>query len=273
MTLLTSFFIAESDTVKQQLHKEDDWIMHHVSDHVVISIPPIHIGGFTIDLSITHKVLMLIIAAALLIIGLTYAASSNRKNKSPRGFGNFIEMMMVFVKDDIIEPTMGHSAAAFLPFFFTMFFFILTINFLGLVPTFSTGTSSVSVTAGLAIITFIMTQVYGIKSNGVGGYFKGLIPPGVPLFVLPIMVIIEFISLLTKPFALAIRLFANMIAGHIVIYAFIGLIFVLGYAIIPVSVAFSLFIYLLEILVALLQAYIFTMLSGLFIGMAIHQDH
>jgi len=273
LTLLTNFFITESDTVKKELHKEDDWIMHHVSDHTVISIPPIHIGGVTIDLSITHKVLMLMIAAALLIIGLTYAASSNKRRKYPKGFGNFIEMLMLFVKNDIIEPTMGHSSLPFLPFFFTMFFFILTINFLGLVPTFSTGTSSVSVTAGLAIITFIMTQVYGIKSNGFVGYFKGLIPPGVPVFVLPIMVVIEFISLLTKPFALAIRLFANMIAGHIVIYAFIGLIFVLGYAIIPVSVAFSLFIYLLEILVALLQAYIFTMLSGLFIGMAIHQDH
>lgn len=273
MTFLTSFFIAQTDTVKQELHKEDDWIMHHVSDHTVISIPPIHIGGFTIDLSITHKVLMLIIAAFLLITGLSYAALSNKKRSSPKGFGNFIEMLMLFVKTDIIEPTMGHNALPYLPFFFTMFFFILTINFLGLVPTFSTGTSSVSITAGLAIITFAMTQVLGIKNNGFVGYFKGLIPPGIPIYVLPIMIVIEFISLLTKPFALAIRLFANMIAGHIVIYAFIGLIFVLGYVIIPVSVAFSLFIYLLEILVGLLQAYIFTMLSALFIGMAIHQEH
>jgi len=137
----------------------------------------------------------------------------------------------------------------------------------------STGTSSISVTAGLALITFIMTQVHGIKNNGFFGYFKGLIPPGVPVFVLPIMVIIEFLGLLTKPFALAIRLFANMTAGHIVIYALIGLIFMLGYAVIPVSIGFSLFIYVLEILVAVLQAYIFTMLSALFIGMAIHQDH
>jgi F-type H+-transporting ATPase subunit a len=137
----------------------------------------------------------------------------------------------------------------------------------------STGTSSISVTAGLALITFFMTQLHGIKHNGFIGYFKGLIPPGVPVFVLPIMVIIEFLGLLTKPFALAIRLFANMTAGHIVIYALIGLIFMLGYAVIPVSIGFSLFIYVLEILVAVLQAYIFTMLSALFIGMAVHQDH
>jgi F-type H+-transporting ATPase subunit a len=137
----------------------------------------------------------------------------------------------------------------------------------------ATGTSSISVTAGLALITFIMIQVHGIKNNGFFGYFKGLIPGGVPVFVLPIMIIIEFLGLLTKPFALCIRLFANMTAGHIVIYALIGLIFLLGYAVIPVSIAFALFIYLLEILVALLQAYIFTMLSALFIGMAIHQEH
>src|SRR5436190_6695924 len=134
MTLLTSFFLTEADTVKKELHKEDDWIMHHVSDHNVITIPPIHIGGFTIDLSISHKVLMLMIAAALLIISLSYAASSNKKRKFPKGFGNFVEMVMLFVKNDIIEPTMGHSSLPFLPFFFTMFFFILTINFIGLIP-------------------------------------------------------------------------------------------------------------------------------------------
>ncbi len=273
MTFLTSFFIAQSDTVNKVIQKEDDWIMHHVSDHVVIPIPPVTIGGFTIDLSITNKVLMLIIAAGILIITLSYAGLSNRKRKTPTGFGNFVEILMLFVKEDIIEPTMGHNSLPYLPFFFTMFFFILTVNFLGLVPAFATGTSSVSVTAGLALITFAMTQLLGIKNNGLGGYLKGLIPPGIPIYVLPIMIVVEFISLLTKPFALCIRLFANMIAGHIVIYVFIGLIFAFGYAVIPVSVAFALFIYLLEILICLLQAYIFTMLSSLFIGMAIHQEH
>lgn len=275
MTLLTAFIQnAPADTtLLEKVQDDGNWIMHHISDKPVIPIPPIQIGGFTLDLSISAKILMLIISAVLMILIFGISAASNRKRKHPKGLGNFIEMMMVFVRDDVVIPSMGKDGVKFLPFFLTLFFFILFINFLGLVPGMSTGTSSISVTAGLALITFIMTQVYGIKHNGFAGYFKGLIPPGVPLFVLPVMIIIEFLGLLTKPFALAIRLFANMTAGHIVIYALIGLIFMLGYFVIPVSIAFSLFIYVLELLVSVLQAYIFTMLSALFIGMAIHQDH
>jgi len=277
MRLLTAFIQQHDSTLIQKVQQtaQDDgnWIMHHIADKPVLTIPPIQIGGFALDLSISMKILMLMIAAVLMVILFGYAAASNKKRKHPTGLGNFLEMMMVFVRDDVVKPSMGHGSEKYLPFFFTMFFFILFVNVISLFPGMSTGTSSISVTAGLALITFIMTQVHGIKHNGFVGYFKGLIPPGVPVFVLPIMVIIEFLGLLTKPFALAIRLFANMTAGHIVIYALIGLIFMLGYAVIPVSIAFTLFIYVLEILVAVLQAYIFTMLSALFIGMAIHQDH
>lgn len=277
MTLLTAFIQQHDSTLIQKVQQtaQDDgnWIMHHIADKPVLTIPPIQIGGFALDLSISMKILMLMIAAVLMVILFGYAAASNKKRKHPTGLGNFLEMLMVFVRDDVVKPSMGHGSEKYLPFFFTMFFFILFVNVISLFPGMSTGTSSISVTAGLALITFIMTQVHGIKHNGFVGYFKGLIPPGVPVFVLPIMVIIEFLGLLTKPFALAIRLFANMTAGHIVIYALIGLIFMLGYAVIPVSIAFTLFIYVLEILVAVLQAYIFTMLSALFIGMAIHQDH
>ena len=182
-------------------------------------------------------------------------------------------MIIVWLRDQVVVPSIGEAGKKYLPFFFTLFFFILFTNMLGLIPFMSTATGSVSVTAGLAIITFIMMQVLGIQNNGFFGYFKGLIPHGVPVFVLPIMVIIELMGLLTKPFALCIRLFANMTAGHIVILALIGLIFSLGYGAVPVTVVFSLFIYVLEMLVALLQAYIFTMLSALFIGMSIHQEH
>jgi F-type H+-transporting ATPase subunit a len=136
-----------------------------------------------------------------------------------------------------------------------------------------TPTGSISITAGLAIITFVMIQALGMKNNGVFGYWKGLLPPGMPILVIPVMVIVEFLGLLTKPFALCIRLFANMTAGHIVVLALIGLIFTLGYGATPVSIAFALFIDLLEILISLLQAYIFTILSALFIGMAVHQEH
>lgn len=119
-----------------------------------------------------------------------------------------------------------------------------------------------------------MIQFGGMRNNGVFGYIKGLVPHGVPVFLLPIMIIVEFLGLLAKPFALAVRLFANMTAGHIVIYALISLIFVMqsvGWA--GLAIPMALFIYGLEVLVALLQAYIFTMLSSLFIGMAVHQDH
>ncbi len=274
MTFLTGFSQTDSLAILNAAPKEDNnWIIEHVSDHKLLTIPPIHIGGVIIDFSITSHILMMLIVAVLMIIVLSYAASSNKRRKHPTGLGNFIELIVVFVKDDIVIPSMGKIGVTFLPFFLTLFFFILFVNFLGLLPFMKTATGNISVTAALALITFTMTQVQGIRHNGFFGYFKGLVPPGVPIFVLPIMVVIEFLGLLTKPFALSIRLFANMTAGHIVILAFVSLIFTLGYVIIPVSIAFSLFIYLLELLVCFLQAYIFTMLSALFIGMAVEQEH
>jgi F-type H+-transporting ATPase subunit a len=273
MTLLAALPDTLSKAVTETAHEEGNWIIEHVSDHKILYIPPLNIGGVNIDLSVTTNILMMIIASLILVTVLIYSASRNRKSKHPEGLGNFIELIMLFVKDDIVLPSMGKTGINFLPFFFTMFFFILTVNLLGLIPFMHTATGSVSITAALAAVTFTMMMFNGIKKNGLFGYFKGLIPHGVPIYVLPVMVIIEFLSLLTKPFALCIRLFANMTAGHIVILAFISLIFTLGYVIVPVSIAFSLFIYLLEILVALLQAYIFTILSSLFIGMAIEQEH
>lgn len=274
MTLLTEFIYNSADTLAQTgSGKEDNWIIHHIIDHDLFKFAPIQIGSFSLDLSITNKVFMLIIAAVLLIIILSLAARSNRKNRIPKGFGNFVEMIMVFLRDDVVIPSMGKAGERYLPFFFTLFFFILTCNLLGLIPFLQTPTGSISITAGLAIITFVMIQALGMKNNGVFGYWKGLLPPGMPILVIPVMVIVEFLGLLTKPFALCIRLFANMTAGHIVVLALIGLIFTLGYGATPVSIAFALFIDLLEILISLLQAYIFTILSALFIGMAVHQEH
>ena len=146
-------------------------------------------------------------------------------------------------------------------------------NLLGLFPFMAQPTKNINVTAALAIITFAVTQVKGMQKNGVGGYLKGLIPPGVPVFVLPIMIIVEFIGLFTKPFSLLMRLFANITAGSIIILSLIGLIFILSYAGAVIAVPFALFIYCLEIFIALLQAYIFTMLATLYINMAMHQDH
>jgi F-type H+-transporting ATPase subunit a len=154
------------------------------------------------------------------------------------------------------------------------FFFILILNLFSLVPYGTAVTGNISVTATLAVFTFFVTQLGGIRNNGFAGYFKGLIPHGIPAWLLPIMIVVELLGLFTKPFALAVRLFANMLAGKIIIYSLIGLIFIIhAYFVVPVSVAFALFIFLLKLLVSLIQAYIFTMLSSLFIGMAVHQEH
>jgi F-type H+-transporting ATPase subunit a len=202
------------------------------------------------------------------------AVKSHSKSLVPKGIGNLVETLVVYVRDDIVMPTIGKDGIKILPFFLTIFFFVLFINMLGLVPYSATATGNISVTAALALITFAMILIQGIKKNGFFGYFKGLIPHGIPVALLPIMVVVEFLGLFTKPFALCIRLFANMTAGHVIIISLIGLIFIFKSILAaPISVAFSLFIYLLEILVSLIQTYIFTMLSALFIGMAIHQDH
>lgn len=257
-----------------------DWILHHVMDGNYLDfspfgkiyLPQLHLFG--LDLSITRHVLFMWLGAILLFIVMTRVAKAYKSSIIPKGFTNFWEVFILFVRDEIAKPTIGKGFEKFLPYLLTAFFFILFGNFLGLIPFSATFTSNISVTATMAIFTFLVIQVGGIKSNGLFGYFKGLIPHGVPVFLLPIMAVVELLGLLAKPFALAIRLFANMTAGHIVIYALISLIFVMqsvGWA--GLAIPMALFIYGLEVLVALLQAYIFTMLSSLFIGMAVHQDH
>ncbi len=257
-----------------------DWILHHVMDGNYLDFSPFfkiylpHFQLFGLDLSITKHVVFMWLGAILLALAMIGVAKSYRKSIVPKGINNFWELFIVFVRDEIAKPTIGKGYEKFLPYLLTAFFFILFGNFLGLIPFSATFTSNISVTATLAILSFLVIQFGGMRKNGTFGYFKGLIPHGVPVLLLPIMIVVEFLGLFTKPFALAIRLFANMTAGHIVIYALISLIFVMQSVVwAGLAVPLALFIYTLEILVALLQAYIFTMLSSLFIGMAVHQDH
>ena len=273
---------AAKDTVEAVTKKSEGsgWIIHHIMDSHEIEISPFgtielpHIHLFGIDLSITKHVVFIWVAAIILITVFAYAARAYKKSLVPTGVANLVEVLVVFIRDEIVIPTIGKGYEAFLPFLLTIFFFILTCNFLGLLPYGATPTSNISVTASLAALSFIATQAAGMRKNGGFGYFKGLIPHGVPLWLLPVMIVVEVLGLFTKPFALAIRLFANMTAGHVVIMALIGLIFVMKTVLVsPVSIGFALFINLLEILVAFIQAYIFTILSSLFIGMAIHQEH
>lgn len=270
---------VEHEEEAEKLDIIDKIVDHHYVDFYFLGkmymphFPPLTIGGLTIDLSPTKMVFMMVVASLLLILVMWMAARSNSKNRAPKGLGNLIEVLVVFVRDDIVVPNMGKDGLRLMPFFLTLFFFIMFCNLLGLVPFFAQPTKNINVTASLAIITFVLTQIKGMQKNGVGGYLKGLIPPGVPVFVLPIMVIVEFIGLFTKPFSLLMRLFANITAGSIIILSLIGLIFILSYAGAVIAVPFALFIYCLEIFIALLQAYIFTMLATLYINMAMHQDH
>lgn len=269
----------DSDTTKE---KSGFDLIEKVVDHDYVDFyflgklhlpqfPPIIIGSIKIDLSITKSLFMMFLVSILLTIILRIAAVKNSRNPVPRGVGNLIETIIIFIRDEIVLPNMGKGGIKLLPFFLTLFFFILFSNLFGLIPFMAQPTKNINVTTGLALITFFTIQIMGIKKNGFIGYFKGLVPGGIPVFVLPIMIIVEFIGLFTKPFALLMRLFANITAGSIIVLSLIGLIFIMSYAGIIIAVPFSIFIYLLEIFVAVLQAYIFTMLSSIFINMAMHQ--
>jgi F-type H+-transporting ATPase subunit a len=250
-------------------HEElgSDFIMGHILDH-----PVYHLEVFGFDLSITKHVLMMWIVSAIMIAVFTTAF---RKPKLvPRGLANFFEFIIEYLDKEVMKPYLGSHSHHYAPYLLTAFFFIMMCNLIGLVPGAATATGNISVTGAMALLTFFMVQIAGIKNHGVLGYFKGLIPPGLPIAILPIMVPVEIISLCTKHFALAIRLFANMIAGHVVIFAFLLIIFTFkSYVIGAVTVGGILFVSLLEVLIALIQAYIFTILSSVFIGMAVHQDH
>jgi len=244
-----------------------DVILHHVLDAKILSNKILGI-----DFSITKHVLMMWIAAALVIFVFRYAFREQRT--VPSGIANLLEAIIVFLRDEVVLPNMGEEGRRYLSYLLTVFFFILFCNLLGLIPFAATATGNISVTAALAIMSLIMIQVGGIREYGLKHHLQNLIPPGLPFWLLPIMIPVEIMGQLTKPFALCIRLFANMTAGHIVILSFLSMIFILKSLFVsPISVFFALFISLLELFVAFLQAYIFTMLTSLFIGMSIHPQH
>ncbi len=224
------------------------------------------------DFSITKNVAQLLIAA-LLMLWLFISTSrryAQQGVKAPRGLQSALEVIILFIRDQIARPMLGNRAPRYLPYLLTLFFFIWINNLLGLVPGAANVTGNIAVTSTLAALTFILMMVGSKRSF----WMHLLAPPGVPPAVLPILVPIEFISnIILKPFALLIRLFANMLAGHLIILSFMSMIFIFagislaaGIGASIFSVAFSVFVYLLELLVAALQAYIFTILSALFIS-------
>lgn len=231
-----------------------------------------------LDLSITNYVMFQWIAFAILTALGLLAAGKYKKNpkKAPSGLQNMLETVVLYLRDEVVYSNIkGDAGKRLLPYFITLFFSILLMNLFGLIPGSHTATGAIGVTAGLAIISFLVINYTAIRESGVGAWFAHL-TGGAPWPMWPIMIPIEFMSLFIKPFVLTMRLFANMTAGHIVLLAFVGLIFFFkSIAVAPASVAFSVFIYFLELLAAFLQAYIFTMLTAVFTGMAIgdHAHH
>ncbi|MBM4116461.1 F0F1 ATP synthase subunit A [bacterium] len=260
----------------------DYWELTHslkwnLAEH--LHLPSFKIGSLTIDPSPSLHVVMLWLAAILLTLLVSRAArQTDRDGLVPRGrLRNFFEAIIVFLRDEVVYTIMGPKVGRrFLPLLLTFFFFILFANLLGLVPSLATATGNINVTATLALTTFFATQISGMRENGFVGHWKALVPPGVPWPLVPIMIPIEIMGMFTKPFALTVRLFANMIAGHIIILSFFGLIFSLSLKTAYISVlpfAGAVAISAFEIFVAFLQAFIFTFLSTIFIFQAVHPEH
>lgn len=240
--------------------------------------------GRPVDLSMTKTVAGGIAAAVVLILLALSAVRTARKNKggAPSGIQNLLEPVIIFIQDEIAKPSIGKHYKQFMPPLLSLFFFILINNLLGLVPIFPFGanvTGNISVTMVLALFTFFVTN-----TRGNAHYWKEVFNPDVPTwlkFPIPLMPFLELTGMITKPFVLMVRLFANMLAGHLIITVFISLIFIFsnlmgtmaGYAVSPVSVAFAVFIMLLDILVSFIQAYVFTLLSAIYFGMATAEHH
>jgi F-type H+-transporting ATPase subunit a len=266
-------------------------ILEHTADSHVIELPfgkAIHLPegwflpGTHIDVSPTKHVVFMIFAALLVFLTLWIAGRRverrHREKKGPSGFGAAVEAMVLFVRNDVAIANIGHGGAKFAPLIVTQFFFILYCNLLGLFPWGATPTGNLAVTGGLALISFLVIEIAGFFALGAKGYIKTIVmvPAGMTGFGAVAMAIImtpvELIGKIVKPFALCLRLFANMTAGHFVILSLLGLIFLFAnWFIAAGTVAFVLFMMCLELLVAFLQAYIFALLTSVFIGLMQHE--
>ncbi len=273
-------------------------VMHHTADAYSIGIEPlfafewhrwpdIHLGPLTLNLTPTKHVVFLFIAAGLVFLTMWYAGRQLERQRAgeraPKGFANAMEALVLFVRNDMAIANIGHDGAKFAPFIMALFFFILYSNLLGLLPHGSTPTGNLAVTGALAIIAFLTIEISGFLKLGPKGYLRTIFPPapgltGVGAMAMSIaMGPIEILGKFVKPFALAVRLFGNMTAGHFVILSLFGMIFLFGHlevwrwAIGFVTAGLVLGIMLLELFVAFLQAYVFALLTSVFIGLMQHE--
>lgn len=286
-----------------------DFITHHITDSYMLEVPsftppfvteiclgkhvgehgcesPIadfHIGPITGNLWPTKHAVMLALAATIVALVLVLAGNAAKRQTAShghaKGFAGAIEAVVLYIRNEVILPNVGHHGEAFVPYLMAVFFFILGANLLGMIPFGATATGNIAVTATLAIMTFLVIEISGLVANG-AGYLNTIIywNKDLPLVMRVLLAIvvspIEVIGKFTKPFALAIRLFANMTAGHIVILALVGLIFSFGsWMIAGAPVLMAVAINFLELMVAFLQAFIFTMLSSVFIGQIREAHH
>jgi F-type H+-transporting ATPase subunit a len=270
----------KNNLVKHHGYKEED--VKNIQNETIIPVDENHLPAKDVkvyDFSLTRNVVQMFLALAILVWLLLSIAGRYRRGEgvktAPKGWQNAIEPVITFVRDDIARPNLGHRYKKYMPYLLTIFFFILINNLVGLFPGTANVTGNIAFTAVLGIISFIAIL---ISSNG--HYWGHIFWPPVPLGVKFIMIPVEILGIFTKPFALIIRLFANMIAGHIIIICLISLIFIfgnlssgVGWGFSPISIAFTVFIYFIEILVAFLQAYIFANLTAVFIGQAFEGSH
>jgi F-type H+-transporting ATPase subunit a len=269
----------EAGTESAAAHEESvgTMLVHILSHHLIdaesfdifgldVELPTVHVFGTRF---ITKHQVWWVIASLLVFLMVGLAA--RQKTAVPTGMRNVLEVLVVFVRDEVVRPNLRGLTDAFLPYFLTLFTCILFSNLLGLLPWGSTATGNVNVTAGLSLCTLLLMIGMGIKENGVGGFLHQFAPAGVPLWLMPLIVVVEIASFLIRPFALTIRLFANMFAGHAVYFVLLGLILSALFILPALAVAAGVF--LLEIVVALIQSYIFIMLTAVFVGLTMHPAH
>ncbi|MDA0989568.1 MAG: F0F1 ATP synthase subunit A [Verrucomicrobia bacterium] len=249
-------------------------VQNYVSHHTMDNPNVWHLPFFHIDLPapLSLHAVMLILAAVFLC--LLFVRLYRKRDEVPSGLTNCLEVLVLFVRDEIAIANMGEKdGRQFAPFFCSLFFFILCLNLMGMIPLFSTATANLSVTLALAVVTFAFMVIGGIVRNGPIGFLKSFMPSGVPWPILIILFPIEVIGMFIKPFALMIRLFANMLAGHIVLFSIIGLAVTFGIGSAAPAILMASGIFMLEVFVAFLQAFIFTLLSAMFIGSFLHPEH
>ncbi len=264
-------------------------IAHHLGnshEFLGVELPrfaPVHIGGVTIDFSPTKHLVFMLVAATLValvfVLSARAIARAQAAGRPAKGFAGAMEATALYIRQEVVLPNVGHHGEGFVPYLLTLFFFILAMNLLGLLPGGATATGNIAVTAALAVMAFIVIEVTGMRALGTKGYLKTIfyLPQGLPggiggsalkVLLLAVMTPIELIGKLAKPFALAVRLFANMTSGHVLVLALIGLTFIFkSYAVGLAAAGLATGVLLLALCVAFLQAFVFTLLTSVFIGL------